>query len=790
MLGLCALLAPPAWGQVAVQVPAEAPAGQPFDVVVDVDPSVDVAQVELLYRSAATPQILAVLMQGAGARAYRAGIPAEHVVPPQVEVVIRVRDHAGQTRLFFKTEGEQPYAIAVSAGAGPAPSAPAPPTIAELRPAPGGQVVGRRPTLVVRLAPDAPEPVAGQVMVTIDGVDFTPQIEIAGREIRLRPASALAPGPHQAQVVFLDPQGQPGEAVPWPFTIRDWAAVQEGSLGVATSGTYEYGVRRMLGADPRWKANGNMHVEGRLGEGGFRASVDADVRYIDQHPGGPQGTERRLDLASHLFTLLYDQGGARGRFDLGEIGVQETPLTTGGSFARRGAQLTARLDQTEFHAFSTSATPLLGHENFTGLEEADTLVWGGSVSQGLLGERLTVKLTALQGRNAPAKLSNDFLSPPVGQGQQPLQAYNIGAMGGGLEAQTWGVQLSTRLFDGRLRGEVEGAFGQRLLLAVTDSGAEADPRGRQSDEAWRAKLEGEAWGVHAGADYQYTGLNFSSVANPTLVTDREEAGLDLQTSLWLTSWQLRLSQGHDNVRDKHQLPRTSEWKMAPTATLALPDLPVLTLAYMRSDQTVERALEMQPRRILTQGGSAGLSYSAPLWFASLVPAYQLQDAIGPDSETDTRSITFALGLTPAPWLTVSPSYTFTRTRALATHTITDSHVPTLTARVELVPGLLTFDTQSSYTTSSDNKDAVDTTTLAGLARLTLSLKRFFPGGIAPAVSVRADYNRTTDRLVATNRREDYGVFLIFDLFAPFGLLPRPGLDWQPAGGIAQPGAQF
>jgi hypothetical protein len=58
------------------------------------------------------------------------------------------------------------------------------------------------------------------------------------------------------------------------------------------------------------------------------------------------------------------------------------------------------------------------------------------------------------------------------------------------------------------------------------------------------------------------------------------------------------------------------------------------------------------------------------------------------------------------------------------------------------------------------------------------------------VSVRTDYTRTTDRLVATNRREDYGVFLIFDLFAPFGLLPQPGLDWQPAGGVAQPGAQF
>jgi hypothetical protein len=751
-----------------------------------------VAHVELLYRSPADPEIQALSMVPAGPRRYEAAIPAQHVMPPGVEIVIRLRARDGLERLHFRTASEEPYVVPV-ARAEVARSTSTPPPAVELVPAPGSAAIGRRPMLLVRVGgDDAPPPVRERVMLSIDGVDMSPVLEFAGREIRLRPPTALSPGPHQALLTFVDDRGVPQHVVPWPFTIRDYATFQEGSLVTGTSATYEYAANKLFATDPRWKASANMRVDGRLAEGGFAGLLGADIRYLEQDPGEPPGTNREVDLATHLLTLLYAREGFNGRVDVGEIALSETPLTTGPAFARRGAVLAAGSRQTELHLFSSSAVPLFGHENFTGLEDSDRRVHGLSLSQGLLDDRLRVKLTTVDGRNAPARLSGDALSTllPGQPGQQALQAYSIGSSEVGLDARTYSLLVSSRLFDGRLRAEAEGAWGRRVLLAATEFGPEHDQRGWQSDMAWRGRVEGDVWGIHAGAEYRHVGLDFASPANPTLVPDREEAGVDLQTSIWLTSWQLLMSRGHDNVRDTAGVPRTTEWKFAPSMTLAVPGAPALSLAYLRSDQTTERRIDLQPRRILTQGGTVTLSYATPLWFASVSPSYSIQEAMRPSRESDTRAIAVAAGITPASWLSMSPSYTFTRTRDFATDTTIDTHVPTLTARLELVPDLVTLDTQSSYVETSDNRGTVDTGTIAALARLNVSLKRYVPSGISPAVGLRVNYNRVIDEVVTSNSRDDYGIFLVFDVFAAIGLLPRPSLEApQPSGGPL-PGVRF
>lgn len=782
-LALSCVVVPLASAQVTVTAPAESPPGAAFEVVAEVAPGADVAQLELLYRSAVTPEIRALVMEPAAGRRFRAVVPGEHAVPPGVELVLRIRDRQGQTRLQFKVDPGRPYIVAVREGGAPAAGA-EPPPIAELIPAPGSAVVGRRPTLIARLAQDATPPARGQVMVTIDGVDMTSQLEISGREIRLRPASALTPGPHEAVISLLDAQGQPRAPQSWPFTVRDFPAVQEGSLGIGLSGTYEYAVARLLGSDPRWTANANVHVDGRLAEGGFEATLLGDLRYLDQNPGDNPGGKRDIDLAGHLLTLLYNRDAFKGRLELGEIAVRETTLTTGASFARRGGQLAARVQETELHLFATDAVPLFGWENFTGVNDPNERVHGGSLSHGLPDDRLVLKLTALGGRFTPQRPLGTGVLGQAAQLQQ--QAYNIGSAGGGFDATTYSIGLSSKLFDGKLRAEAEGAWSRRLLFSAAELGAVRDETGPHDDEAWRARVEGDALGVRAGLEYQRVGNFFLSPGNPTLVADREEVALDFQTALGPVSWQFRLSRGHDNVRDSGALPSTTEWKFAPSVTLALPDAPILTAFYLGSDQRTERPIDGQPLRIVTQGGGVTASYAMPLWFASLTPSYYDQDATRPDRETDTRSLTLALGITPASWFTVSPSYTFTQTRDFTSGADTDTHVPSLTARLELVPNLVTLDTQGSYVATADDRNTIDTETLAGLLRLTVNLKRFLPGSLAPAASVRANYARTKDHLVATNSREDYGVFLIFDVFASLGLLPAPTLDWLPSSARPSP----
>jgi hypothetical protein len=779
-LALCASLAPAARAQVEVSVPERSAPGAPVDVVVTINISPPPQAVELLYRSAAAPEAQVVAMAPTSDVEFRAAVLGAHVVAPGVELVIRVIETGGQEQLFVREPPDQPYVVAVTESLAALPSEAAP--IESLEPSPGSVVVGRHPVVVARVRADAPAPSPGRVTLAIDGVDLSSQLEIEGREIRLRPASALAPGPHEAVLTLLDPEGQPSSSSAWRFSLRDYAALEQGTLGFVGSGSYEQAIHTVLATDPNWHASAEAQLEGQLVEGRLRGSEEFAVRYVKQGPGTPATKQNDFELSSQLLSAQYALEGGEARFDLGDIGIRESALTTGSSFARRGSQIGGSFGAAQLRLFAADALPLFGFSNFTGLQDSDQRVQGGSLSYPLFGDTLRVQATALGGRSFPRNpLPQDVLTPipPTLPGQSPPEAYNVGSSTGGLDAQTYSLALASDLLDGKLRAEAEGAWGKRVLFAPNSSSPEKDSRGWQGDPAWRARVEGDFFGVRAGAEYQYVGADFASAANPTLVSDRRDALLDLQTSTGPAAWSLRAARGNDDVSGAAGTPRTTEWRLEPSVSLGILDYPSLTLSYLRSVQTVDDPLAGQPDDIRTQGISLGVTYFTPLWFASLVPSYESQVAHDPDTRTSFEALTFAAGYTPTSWLSVSPSYTLIRAHDRATDALTESNVPTLTAHVELMPELLAFDVQSSYSSTRDDRDTIDTTFISGLAQLSLSLKRYFPGGLAPAVGLRTRYARTLDHLQPANESRGWGVFLYVDLFAPFGLLPEPRFDTAP-----------
>jgi hypothetical protein len=718
-------------------------------------------------------------MAPAGGGEYRGQVPGADVTAPGVEVVIRVIAADGQEQLYVREPPSQPYLVAVSEA--PAEAGGEAP-IESLEPAAGATAVGRHPALVARLRADAPAPEPGRVTATLDGMDVTSLLELEGNEIRLRPASALSPGAHEVVLTFLDARGGPESRASWPFQLRDWESVEEGSLGLGVSGTYEQATQKLLATDPWWRTSAEARLEGRVADGALRASDDFGVRFLKQGPGEPETGEADFELSSHLLSAQYAAGGAEGQFELGDLGIRETALTTGSSFARRGTQLHAALGGTRARFFAADSLPLFGFTNFTGLQEPDQLVVGGSLGHAFLGESLHVQATALGGRSfplnpLPTKVLNPAIDPndPFGK-KPPLEAYNVGSSDGGLDAQTWSLAADTAFLDGKLRAEAETAWARRLLYAPNSADPVKDERGWQSDPAWRARLEGDFFGIRAGAEYLQVGANFASAANPTLISDRRDVLIDLETATGPALWSLLASRGHDDLRSESGVPRTSEWRLTPSVSLALPDLPAVTLSYLGSAQRVDGPIQGQPDRIVTQGVSLGVSYFTPLWFASVAPSYQSQVADDPHNRTSFESVTIAGGLTPASWLTISPSYTLIRSHDQTSDSVTESHVPTLTAHIELFPDVLAFDTQSSYSSTRDNRDTIDGAFISALAQLTLSLRRWSPGGVAPAIGLRTRYERAMDDFNPAFESRRWGVFLFVDLFAPFGLLPEPGFD--------------
>ncbi len=622
-----------------------------------------------------------------------------------------------------------------------------PPAIAELSPGPNGVVLGRSPTIIATLAPEAPAITPGQVVAAIDNIDVTAQIEISHPQIQLHLASALSPGVHQVTLTFIDPSGQPLEPVSWSFAVRDYEVLREGSLGADFTWNSEYAPQRLQSSDPNWTASANFHLLGKAVEEPFEATWDGNLRWIDQEKGQlggiPQG---EMSLVNGLLGVRYD----KQKFQMGDLSVTGSSLTTAGSFARRGLKLMGEVFGTQFNVFGVRPEPVTGFVHVDGVNHSDNRIEGGSLSRAFFGEALRLTGVVINGKS------------------QNTPAFNIGSAASGTEGTTYGLQLASQLFDGKLRGEAEWALSDADL-------ALGDDIGRQRDQAWRMKIGAMPFGVNLGAEFQRIGRDFTSLANPTVVRDRESVLLNAGTVLGYTGWNLAYNWGRDNVRNDQDLPRVAQRGPTANFSLMIPGYPVLNLTYARSAQDSQHVpLGVTPMQAVTDSVMGGISYSRPLWNAFFNSGFTRQAfEKGPD---DTESANFSLGFTlnPSPSFNIGPSYALNRQRNRADGMVTLTHVPTLTATVALVPGALILNSQLSFyetRVSSTNY----TSTFAELLRVSWLMKDLVKGYAEPALSLRFNYNRTQASPYLPTNPQEWGIFVVFDLFAKFPLLPLP---WQ------------
>lgn len=622
-----------------------------------------------------------------------------------------------------------------------------------LLPPAASAVIGRRPLIEVVFPPGLPVPDREAVVVAVDGVDVTTQLVRQAGRVSYRPASGLTPGPHTVTVTLPDAAAGGGEPIEWSFAVRDYAALEEGSLDVEGSLTHEQAARRVQATDPHWDRAGNVKVSSRVSERGVVATLDGNLRYSEAEGSGPPGAAKaprqNFDLANFSFTV----GKGPQQLQLGDVQVMESVLSTGASFPRRGGLLTADLLGTEVHLFQVRSNALVGFDHGLGMSDPTKRIQGASVARDLLPDKaLRMKVTYVDGENA---------SP---------QAFNTGSAEGGQAGDLISTSASSSLFGQKLRSEAEVAFS-RFHANV------ADEFGRRSDWGMRVKVDGTVFDkLNVGADYQRIGLNFQSIANPNFVRDREGGTVSATTQWGPTRYTLGFSQAHDNVRDDPLLPRIEQRTYMASWGLQVPDVPSLTLGYNRSEQRSTREPAGFNRLgTSTDAVTGGVGYSRPTWNANVNGGYAIQDNHAGTSPPDTTSWNALLGLgfRPFPNWNLAPSFGFTRSRIKTTDVSTDTYLATLTANIPLVSDILVFDSQSSFNRTMTSNRSTEMNVFTGIARLSLSLERFLLNYGKQTISIRFHYNRTDDLINPMNTRQQWGAFLIIDLFAPLPLLP-PG----------------
>lgn len=418
----------------------------------------------------------------------------------------------------------------------------------EMQP-PAGTVYG--PSEQIRLAG---VPNGRDVSVDLDADPWPGRIE-AGDGVRtLTPEAPLARGEHRLRVFEKLSDGRIEERGRWHFEVGgDKVVRREGSQ--ALDATLDAGWRAGgEGVDPdvgRFQGTASARWQGWLAADRWRLDADTalvyDSRAGDLVPDAAAGFEAYRDFDLTTFRVVGEAGPAT--FTLGDqqVSGRGGESLVLGWFYRRGLSARLAAGGGQLTAFAVATQPVVGTDAGLGVDDAANRVDGVVLDQVLSDSeaaRVTASAVYLTGEGSPeAGVGLPFTAPET-----------LPSAG-----DAWGLALSGALFGERLR--LAGEYAEsRFDLDGAGQGA-----GARDAEAFSLSATlsspGGGWGAERPFDWEVgvtrerIGTFFRSLANPSLLSDRDT--LEGSTRLEWPQFDLRfdLRRREDNVDDLPDRPR-------------------------------------------------------------------------------------------------------------------------------------------------------------------------------------------------------------------------------------------
>jgi len=647
----------------------------------------------------------------------------------------------------------------------------APPTVtASVTPEPGALILERRPAIAVLF--EDPEGILDPASLTmeVDGVDVTLLLAIENGRVTYRSPADLAPGEHTVKVTVADRSGEALEPVEWGFKIRRFARLEEASVSGELTSKYQWATRKFTPETPRHLFENNLSIRGLLKEADVAADLEANIRYRDEfRPLPPEAPTEKLDIGNYRLRVTRDPLA----FELGDVVINEGFFGSP-RLSRRGMH--ALLKGTEpigvqLHLFGTRYEATQGHDPFFGVEDSDSILYGGALTVAPLADPELLKLHVLNvyGR----RVSDDPGS-------------NVGTIVAGERGDLFSFGAASSLLGGRLKLEGE------IALSKFDTDT-TDEFKDQTDKAYRLRLEGvHDVGVLLEApvqtrltgEYTFVGFSFRSPSNPGLQPDRKGYSVKADT-LWRVAL-VTLGYGafHDNTDRLELIPtvKTRAWNGG--IRLVPPDLPSVALNWTRAAQeNFDQPVEFGPKRLdnVQDTYALAVAHAREAWNAELVGSLNVfRDRTFPVQQGDKNTWTLQATATlrPLASLVITPGLNYTRLEdkqkvvfledntTVRERATADTWTATLTAAQELVPKILIADLQVSGTWADSSDRTVDNRTYGGAARLAWNVGKLFSDWGKQVLSLRTNFNRVRDHVSGTNRN-DIGIFLILEVLAPY-----------------------
>ncbi|MEW6374315.1 MAG: hypothetical protein AB1502_00805 [Thermodesulfobacteriota bacterium] len=613
-----------------------------------------------------------------------------------------------------------------------------------LTPQENTEVIGKKPLIKCFIkTPFDPQ----KLLVLLDGTDISALLDITTEGFEHRPIGVLTSGDHTLSVTAYTQDGRELKRE-FTFSSRHSKTFEEAYTSNEITTLYE----KLLGKSdeasniPSWKFESNLGNESKLKEKEWEFTFKTNVRYFDQNLRATPPTEKGFSLANYLFQGRY--AGKRFSFlgEAGDVTIDETSNTVQG-LARRGGNLVLQFKDLnlQLRTFDVKSEQLFGFKGGTGLGTTpNDHIMGVSGDIRFFSERLKFRTIYVKGGEEGSSLG-------------------ISTAGGAKEGDVLGFLLMTDFFKGKLTTEAE------FDLSRFDSDT-SDEFPRRHDKAYKLKVGGALGDYTYEALYEYWGPDYEVVGNQGLSKDKESYALKAGANfLQIHLINLGLSLYNDNVEKDSLYPRVYTYQGMIDYTFSkFKSLPV-GLSYQKSrlDSKWE-PLGTPSTRTDTDTVTGKINYIKEPWNLGFTTTYSLQnDKTHQNNDTTTVTYTFTPTYTlEHPYLSISPTLSFNRSRTHLTKVHTDTYTGTLDLKGNLLRKKVTYGVGGTYIVMRSSDGLTRQDTLSSNFNVSYLLFKNLWGFLNPSMGIRGLYNRTHDRVLRQTTNE-LAFFLVIQTLMSF-----------------------
>jgi len=397
------------------------------------------------------------------------------------------------------------------------------------------------------------------------------------------------------------------------------------------------------------------------------------VTTIYNTPAPPPPSQNKFDLSSASYRLKYEKKSVKFDASVGQIMVDQSPLTVAGYSTRGGS---FRLD-----------TAGVGLEVFS-LDARRPFGWRGNAGPGMdtethiNGFRLNTKI--LEG----IELYGTYLKG----GEPQAASYNVGTEAAPTTGEVAGI--GGRFTAGGWSGLAEITQGRR------EGGEGGDPR------AYRMQAGTQRRVFSLQFSYQRIEEGYSSPGVPYLATDREDASANVQFRKGRTMAGLSLGYQHDNLSGTGWFPPLRQWRGGLSVNQGLGTAWNLNASYNGAKQSADSGGTGTGQDLMTHAVSAGISLRKGRQYLQYGVNGSMMDDRGP-LNGDNRMLGQQLmySVSAASWLDITASLQYNRVRPHPQQDYARQATANLDFRTRFFQSALTMDFGGSWNRSKANDRA-------------------------------------------------------------------------------------